>query len=639
MPRTFKATLALVATLICLVLITVIAMVQNHQMSSQLVEVNQGLNEVNRTMTAISRQIERGGLVSGGQGSAAASGDKYAEALNDPNNILEAPQDQLIHPDATPGGTLRRLLANDPAGFNWLIENSVDVAEIQFYVHETFARQDFEEPDNYVPYLAYKVEANDDFTEYVVHLREGVYWQTPNVDMGDPRYEWLRERRELTAEDAVFYFEMAQSPEVQAAHIANYVADIDTVEAIDRYTFRVTWDKPRYHSLFTVMLGYPLPKWLYSRDRDGNEYDEDMIAVEFNDHWSNDYPVGTGPYTFDSFRAGDRVALELNEDYWGDLPPIENIEYHIIPDPEAGWNQTLGNDIDFLPALAPPRYRSEVLQGGSNSPFEEGDLKYEVIDRFAYHYIGWNADNKLFEDRKVRKAMTLAFNREGIIENTMHGLGELQSGPFYYDHPANDPDIEPLPFDLDRAGELLDEAGWTDTTGDGIRNKEIDGEMHRFEFTLTAYNRPAVRSWTSIFAEDLRRIGIRMTSDPVDWALMQRRMEEKQFDAFTGGWGLSWFNDPYQIWHSSQADIPRGSNRVGFRNDEADEIIDTLRETFDTDERIRLLREFHAIVHHEQPYTFFYAPKDVAVWNPRLENVVFQQIRPQTYSLPWYITE
>ena len=636
MPRTFKATLALIATLGILVIFTVITLVQNHQMSSQFVEMNRSLNELDRTMSNINRQMERGLAVTAtGQ----AGGDKYAEALNDPDNLLAAPKDQLIYPDAVPGGTLRRLLASDPAGFNWLVENSVDVMEIQTYVHESFARLDFEDPDSYVPQLAYKATANEDMTEYTIHLREGVYWHIPGVDLSDPRYEWLRERQELTAEDAAYYFEMALHPEVQAAHVANYVEDIEEVEVLDRYTFRVTWSRPLYHSLSTTLTGYPLPKWLYTRDRDGNEYDEEMVASEFNDHWTNDYPVGTGPYVFDGFRAGDRVSLEINEDYWGELPPIENIEYRIIPDPEAGWAQVLSERIDFLPNLAPPRYRSEILEGRSDSPFEAGELEYEVIDRFAYHYIGWNADTELFEDQKVRKAMTLAFNREGIIENTMHGLGVLQDGPYYWDHPANNPDIEPLPFDLDRAAELLDEAGWEDTTGDGIRNKEIDGEMHEFEFTLTAYNRPAVRSWTSIYSEDLRRIGIRMTSDPVDWALMQRRMEEKQFDAFTGGWGLAWQIDLYQIWHSSQADIPRGSNRVGFRHDEADEIIEELRETFDEDRRIELLHRFHEIVHEEQPYSFFYAPQDTFVWNPRLENVVFQRIRPQHYSLPWYIQE
>ena len=637
MPAPLKSTSLLLVLLGITLVATCIGTFQKHSAESSLTGATASLSEANRTMTQVAIQLRAG----------VTGEDPYAAALEDDDNILQEAQQQLVDPDAPIGGTLRRLLTSDPAGFNWLVENSADVQEIQDYVHNQFARPDFDEPDNWTPELAYKVETNEDFTEYTVHLREGVYWQRPNISECDGlNRDWLRERRELTAEDAVFYFEMAMNPEVQAAHVANYVNDIDEVEQLDRYTFRVTWEESVYHSMFTVLGGYPLPKWLYERDVTGETFAEENIPAEFNSHWSNDCPIGTGPYTFESFRAGDRVALGVNRDYWDITPPIEEIEFHIIPDPEAGWNQVLGGNIDFLPSLAPPRYRGEILNPERSgcgrlrgtSPFEDGALEYEVIDRFVYYYIGWNADEPLFEDRRVRKAMTRAFNRQGIIDNVLHGLGELQSGPYYHDHPANNPDIEPIEFDLDRAEELLEEAGWTDMTGDGIRNKEIDGELHDFEFTLTSYNRPIVRSWTSIFSEDLRSIGIEMNIDPVDWALMQRRMEEKNFDAFTGGWALSWYIDPYQIWHSSQADVPRGSNRVGFRNDDADAVIEELRSTFDPEKRQELLHELHAIIHGEQAYTFFYAPKEVAVWNPRLNNVVFQQIRPQTYSLPWSIS-
>ncbi|MFU8806847.1 MAG: ABC transporter substrate-binding protein, partial [Bradymonadaceae bacterium] len=266
-------------------------------------------------------------------------------------------------------------------------------------------------------------------------------------------------------------------------------------------------------------------------------------------------------------------------------------------------------------------------------------LEHDTTDVFAYFYVGWNMDKPMFADQRVRLAMTHALNRQGIIDNVFNGLGAIQTGPFYYKHPAMDPSVEPYPFDLDKAKKLLEEAGWVDTNGDGVRDKVIDGKKVDFQFTLVAYNQPDVRSYAAVFREDLRKIGVVMNPEFVEWPMMQRRMDEKNFDAFTGGWGLSWFNDPYQIWHSSQADIPKGSNRVGFRNDEADKIIETLRETFDADERQELLRQFHRIVHDVQPYTFFYARQSVAAWNPRLKNVVFQQIRPQAYSLPWYIDE
>jgi ABC-type transport system substrate-binding protein len=158
-----------------------------------------------------------------------------------------------------------------------------------------------------------------------------------------------------------------------------------------------------------------------------------------------------------------------------------------------------------------------------------------------------------------------------------------------------------------------------------------------FDFNVVSYDRPEVRTYLSVFKEDLRKIGINMTQLAVDWPTMQKKMDEGDFDAFTGGWGLSWVIDPYQIWHSSQADVPKGSNRVGFRNKRADEIIEKLRVTFDEAERLKMFHEFHQLLHEEQPYTFFYSPRATAVWNPRVQNMIINQTRPQMYSLPWWI--
>ncbi|MFB6372568.1 MAG: ABC transporter substrate-binding protein, partial [Bradymonadaceae bacterium] len=292
---------------------------------------------------------------------------------------------------------------------------------------------------------------------------------------------------------------------------------------------------------------------------------------------------------------------------------------------------------DFT-TLSPPLYKDNIKDAGPSSPFKQGKLEHKTVDQFVYYYVGWNSDKALFSDKRVRKAMTHALNRRGIIKNVLHGLGELQTGPFYYDHPANNPNVEPYEFDLEKSKKLLDAAGWTDDNGDGVREKKVDGDVKKFEFSILAYNKPTTRSYLSVYKEDLRKIGIKMTPRPVDWPTMQKKMNEKDFDAYTGGWALDWGIDPYQIWHSSQADIPKGSNRVGFRNERADEIIETLRETFDKKKRMELYREFHKIIHRQQPYTFLYAPKTVYAWQPRLENVVFQKIRPQALSIPWHFS-
>ena len=605
MPRTFKATVALIVTLAVIGLLTIINVWQTNNAEDQLIALKQEIQKLTQAQRDIEGQLKRGvPRAVDGQGASVAQGgaDPYADSLNDPNNILVATTDAIAAPaNATSGGTLRQGIGSDPKGFNWLIESSVDVSNIQALVHNTFARRDFENPDNFVPELAHKVEVNDDFTEYTIHLRKGVMWHVPaHPEISSDKMEWLREPRELTASDAAFAFELIKDSQVEAGSLRNYFEDMDRVEVIDDYTFKVYWKKKTYQSLSATLSLYPLPRWLFTKNEDGTDIDKATLGLKFNNHWASQYPIGTGPYKFVRFNKGVAVELERFEDYWGPMPAIEEITLNIIKDNDQRLIQLKADEIDFT-TLSPSQYNSEVLKG-KNTPFTRDEINHKQVDRFAYYYIGWNADKPMFADKNVRRAMTHAFNRQQIVDNVFFELGTLQTGPFYHKHPANNPNISPYPFDLEKAKSLLDEAGWKDTDGDGIREKVINGEKTKLDFQILSYaNSPEWASSLSIFKEDLRKIGVAMSFSPVDWPTMQKKMNEKQFDAYTGGWGLGWEIDPYQLWHSSQADEPKGSNRVGFRNERADTIIESLRQTFDTPKRIELAQEFHSILHEEQP--------------------------------------
>ena len=243
----------------------------------------------------------------------------------------------------------------------------------------------------------------------------------------------------------------------------------------------------------------------------------------------------------------------------------------------------------------------------------------------------------------MRRAMTHALDRQGIIDNVFVGLGKLATGPFLSTSPYNDPAVKPLAFDLEHARSLLAEAGWEDSDGDGFLDRDLtpdDGDRTRtpFEFTLLIYgSAPEYASMANIYKEDLLEIGVKLNIDAAEWSLMQKKMEERQFDAFTGGWALGWETDPYQLWHSSQADVPRGSNMVGFRNAEVDALIETLRETFDPDERVRMLRRVHRLIHDAQAYSFFRVGETPACWWREVGGVRFAKVRPLVNTLPWWV--
>ena len=160
------------------------------------------------------------------------------------------------------------------------------------------------------------------------------------------------------------------------------------------------------------------------------------------------------------------------------------------------------------------------------------------------------------------------------------------------------------------------EAGWTDHDGDGWLDR--DGVPFRFEFLIPSGRRFAERLG-SILKEDLRKMGIDMEIRQLEWALFIKNLDDRRFDAVTLGWVFGVEQDPYQVWHSSQAD--NGSNFVGFADAEADRLILEGRAEFDRDKRAALYQKLHQIVDRVQPYTFLYSSPYLVTLDRRFENV------------------
>jgi len=564
-------------------------------------------------------------------------GDQWADVIA-PGNFLSPATDRRRVQGGEDGGTMHRAFMSDIPGLNPLTQNAADVSELYHYVQETLGERQRSDPDRWIPELAARIEVNDDYTEYHVWLKQGVMWHPPAVDLDDEQYAWLRGDHEVVADDFVFFLELVKNPQVEAAFLRNYYEDCEGIEIINDHEFIVRWAEPRHQSISFTMGMPPLPRWLYGHDENGQPFDDATLGRQFNDHWYNQRAIGTGPYRFVEWEQGGAIVLERFPDYHGERPLVERIDFRVISDPTARLNGLRAGELDYVP-LQQTQYKNEVADGGTPG-FENGDLDHELFQGTVYRYLGWNADGPYFSDRRVRLAMTHALDRELLLEENFHGLGRIITGNFFIDGPDYNHDLEPYAYDLHRAAELLTEAGWVDNDDDGIREKIIDGQRMNFEFGMVTYGyRPEFVAAMEHYRNDLRRIGVVMNVEPVEWAVMVERMQEKDFDAYTGGWQLGWEADPYQIWHSSQADVPRGSNRVGFRNAEADEIIEEARRTFDPEERSRLFNRFHEIVYEEQPYTFWFAPLEIGAWRDRVQNVNFAPLRPFDSSLNWYLAD
>jgi peptide/nickel transport system substrate-binding protein len=249
----------------------------------------------------------------------------------------------------------------------------------------------------------------------------------------------------------------------------------------------------------------------------------------------------------------------------------------------------------------------------------------------GYSYIGWNEERPFFKDRRVRQVLTMLINRDSINEYLLKGLGHVISGPFYIYGHQGDPNIQPWPYNPQMAKKLLDEAGWVDHDGDGICDK--DGVPFKFRF-MTVSGTPFYERLAKLIKDEMAKVGIELTVDPYEWSVFQERLNTRSFDAVTLAWGGTVEEDPYQIWHSSQIGN-RGSNYVGFKNAEADSLIEQARRTMDEDKRNELYPRLHRILHEEQPYTFMFTRPFLQLLDRRFENVKVHKLGLN--PLEWYV--
>jgi ABC-type transport system substrate-binding protein len=239
---------------------------------------------------------------------------------------------------------------------------------------------------------------------------------------------------------------------------------------------------------------------------------------------------------------------------------------------------------------------------------------------------------KPFDDRRVRQALSMAIDVNKIIEYVLYNQGERITGPFPKQTDFYNSDIEPVPYDPQGALKLLAEAGWT-------RNDQgwLEKDGQRLQFKLITNNGNDIRKAILAIAQDSwKQIGIDVRTDLVEWAVfIQERVNKLDFDALVLGWSMGLDPDLYQIWHSSQTGYNQ-LNFVGFKNDQADNLIVKIRQEYNHAQLVDYCHRLHAIIAHEQPYTFLFVSRWTAILDKRIvikafdnsANIVYQKIKP-----------
>ena len=481
-----------------------------------------------------------------------------------------------------------------------------------------------------VPLLAESYpEISEDHLTYTFTIREGVAWHD-----GQP----------FTAEDVLFSVKAMMNPFADSANLRGYYADLADVE-IEGRQVRFEMSKPYW--LNDEALGATLPfvaKHVYDPDGVLDNYSfADLIAPEarndatlrefgdgFNTHPANRDPIGTGPFKFESWESGSELVLVRNDNYWGEKAYLEKILIRFITDDTARLTALKAGEIDFDSRLTPIQYARQT----SGASFD-AELVKAAFNIPQLSYIVWNSERPFFADKRVRQAMTMLIPRQQIIDNLRFGLAELATSPFNPSSADFNPNIEAFSYDPDAAAMLLDEAGWIDHDGDGIRDK--DGVKFSFEF-LGSVSSGFTDQLLPIVKEEFAKVGIEMTERRLEFTVVIESVRDLRYDAYAGAWLSSLSYDPYQLWHSSSIGN-RGSNFGSFDNPEADRLMEEARTEFDPEKRKQLYWRFQEILHEEQPYTFMLYPQESVAYHRRFQQVNFLPVRPGYDLTKWFVPQ
>jgi ABC-type transport system substrate-binding protein len=424
----------------------------------------------------------------------------------------------------------------------------------------------------------------------VFHLR-------PNVKFHDGHV--------FDAYDVKFTYEAIMNPKNLSPRVPDY-EPVKSVDVIDPLTVRIVYKRLYSPALGTWAMGI-LPEHLLNDKalkEEALRLGKDPEKFSLRQSMFNRHPVGCGPFFFREWKPDQYIILDRFKEYWEGPPNYHRYVYRIIPDLLTQEMEFYGGTIDSY-GVQP--HQVERL---SNDP------KYQSFSglAFGYTYIGYNMRRELFKDRRVRKALGMAIDVNKIIKYVLYGQGERITGPFvkqtdYYDH-----SIKPIPYDPAGALKLLAEAGWK-------RNKEgwLEKDGNRLQFTLITNSGNDLRKAVLTIAQDAwRQIGIDVRTDLLEWSVfIQERVDKADFDAVVLGWQMGIEPDLYQIWHSSQTH-PHQLNFVGFKNEEADDLIIKIRQEYNHDRQVAYCHRLHEIIAREQPYTFLYVSKWTAILDKRI---------------------
>ena len=419
----------------------------------------------------------------------------------------------------------------------------------------------------------------------------------------------------LTSEDVAYTWRTVVDPDTRTPYSSDYKR-VERIETPDPHTFVVHYGEPYAPALSTWASLSILPAHILA--------DQDINDTPF----ARD-PVGAGPYRLQRWLSGQAIELTSHRQWFRGRPYIDKVTFRIIPDTTTQFLELEAGNIDQMspsPALFQRTFPARP-------DLRERIATYKYLGN-NYTYLGFNLRREPFTDIRVRRAIAHAIDRQELIKGVMLGLARRISAPYKPGTRWYPEGIRPYAYDPDKARALLAEAGWTDSDGDGVRDK--GGKRLAFEIVTNNDNKQRKIAATLI-QRRLKKVGIAVELRLVEWAtFISQFINTHDFDAVILGWSLSLDPDQYSIWHSSQQD-PGQFNFVGLEDPAVDRLLEAGLKTFDAAERERIYHEFARELLEASPIVYLYAPLSLSAIHKRIQGVEPAPAGIEYNVEEWYI--
>lgn len=431
----------------------------------------------------------------------------------------------------------------------------------------------------------------------------------------------------ITGDDFVFSHEMINDPGNLVSSVYPY--DLFTIDAPDAQTVVMTFEEPFIPWVANLWQGDLMPKHVLEPvfEAEGTIDEAD---------WNLAPTVSCGPFVFSEWESGSFLRFDRNDNFWGTKAKLDAVVFQFVPDDAAQTAATLAGDTDI--AFWPPY---EDIPA-----FREAGL--EVVTQASGYNEGWFINMREMaspgiKDLVVRKAIVMALDR---ASNTDIRLGVVKPTMTFWDAlPAFvDPTLEPWPFDPEMAKQLLEEAGYVDSDGDGIR-EDLDGNPLTIKHGTTMKEERA--NYQAVAQQQLLAVGIDLQIQSFD-ADIYFGDYASDGPAAVGELDIMqwsdapWFPDP-DIGYWLCSELPTDENPWGSNYFICDETLDALTQkqaaTTDEEERRLVFHEMSRYMHDNVYYIGIWEDPDVWIVNPGITGYLFSGVTPFFNIMDWDLVE